>query len=132
MLIAHRISSRRPIGLYVCCALFKLAVRHLLFKRVIIVADSLDELRQKVAVAMRILALQECVTDIMGHVSARIPGTNDMFIRCRGGNERGLSYTDIQQIRRINFTEKGGATRDDYMVPLEVPIHGEFFERGQT
>lgn len=91
------------------------------------VADSMDELRQKVAVAMRILALQECVTDIMGHVSARIPGTSDMFIRCRGGNERGLIYTDVQQIRRLNFTEKGGTMRDDYMVPLEVPIHGEFY-----
>jgi 3,4-dihydroxyphthalate decarboxylase len=92
------------------------------------VADSLDELRQKVAVAMRILALQKCVTDIMGHVSGRIPGTSDMFIRCRGGNERGLIYTNIQQIRRIKFTEKSGTRLDDYMVPVEVPIHGEIYQ----
>ena len=91
-------------------------------------ADSLDELRQKVAVAMRILALQKCVTDIMGHVSGRIPGTSDMFIRCRGGNERGLIYTNIQQIRRIKFTEKSGTRLDDYMVPVEVPIHGEIYQ----
>ena len=88
-------------------------------------ANSLGQLRQKIAVAMRILALQECVTDIMGHVSARIPGTSEMFIRCHGGNERGLIYTDVQQIRRISFTEKSGARLDDYTVPLEVPIHGE-------
>jgi ribulose-5-phosphate 4-epimerase/fuculose-1-phosphate aldolase len=102
-------------------------LRHLLFKG-ITVADSLDELRQKVAVAMRILALQDCVTDIMGHVSVRIPNTSDMFIRCRGGNERGLIYTDVQQIRRIKFTEKSGTMRGAYMVPLEVPIHGEIYQ----
>jgi ribulose-5-phosphate 4-epimerase/fuculose-1-phosphate aldolase len=91
-------------------------------------SDSLNELRQKVAVAMRILALQECVTDIMGHVSARIPNTSDMFIRCRGGNERGLIYTDVQQIRRMGFTQKSGTRLGDYMVPIEVPIHGEIYQ----
>jgi ribulose-5-phosphate 4-epimerase/fuculose-1-phosphate aldolase len=90
-------------------------------------ADSFEDLRQKVAVAIRILAMQGCMTDIMGHVSARIPDTSDMFIRCRGGNERGLIYTDVQQIRRINFMETSGAMLDDYMVPLEVPIHGEIY-----
>lgn len=91
-------------------------------------ASSLDDLRQKVAVAIRILAMRECVTDILGHVSARISGTSEMFIRCRGGNERGLIYTDVQQIRRIDFSEKSGAMLDDYMVPLEVPIHGEIYK----
>ncbi len=91
-------------------------------------ADSLDDLRQKVAVAIRILAVRECVTDILGHLSARIPDTNEMFIRCRGGNERGLIYTDVEQIRRINFSEKSGTMLDDFMVPLEVPIHGEIYK----
>ncbi len=77
---------------------------------------------------MRILAMQGCVKDILGHVSARIPGTNEMFIRCRGDNERGLLYTDIQQIRRLDFEEKSGDMRDDYMVPVEVPIHGEIYK----
>lgn len=91
-------------------------------------ADLSDDLRRKVAVAMRILAMQECVTEILGHVSARIPGTSEMFIRCRGGNERGLIYTDVEQVRRINLGEKSGAVLDDYMVPLEVPIHGEIYK----
>jgi 3,4-dihydroxyphthalate decarboxylase len=91
-------------------------------------AESLNELRQKVAVAIRILAMQGCVSDILGHVSARIPDTDEMFIRCRGGNERGLIYTDVQQIRRINFSQKGGTMLDGFMVPLEVPIHGEIYK----
>src|SRR5574341_2263448 len=91
-------------------------------------ADSLDDLRQKVAVAIRVLAMQGCVTDILGHLSARIPDTSEMFIRCRGGNERGLIYTDVEQIRRIKFGEKSGMMVDDFMVPLEVPIHGEIYK----
>jgi ribulose-5-phosphate 4-epimerase/fuculose-1-phosphate aldolase len=71
-------------------------------------AQSFNELRQKVAISMRVLALQGCVTDILGHVSARIPGTNDKFIRCRGENERGLLSTDTEQIRRLDFNGKGG------------------------
>ncbi len=90
--------------------------------------DDLNDLRQKVAIAMRVLAMQGCVSDILGHVSARIPGTNEMFIRCRGGNERGLIYTDVQQVRRINFSEKGGVLLDGFMVPQEVAIHGEIYK----
>ena len=91
-------------------------------------ADSLDELRQRIAVAMRVLAMQGCVSAILGHASVRIPDSDDMFIRCRGGNERGLLHTDIQQIRRINFSQKGGVMLNGFMVPQEVSIHGEIYK----
>ncbi|MDH3443077.1 MAG: class II aldolase/adducin family protein [Deltaproteobacteria bacterium] len=91
-------------------------------------ADPLNELRQKIAIAMRVLAMQGCVSDILGHVSARIPDTDEMFIRCRGGNERGLIYTDVQQIRRLGFSEKAGVMLDGFMVPQEVAIHGEIYK----
>lgn len=91
-------------------------------------SESLNELRQKVAVSMRILAIQGCVRHIIGHVSARIPGTNEMFIRCRGGNERGLLYTDIQQVRRLDFDGRGADLGDSYMAPNELPIHGEIYK----
>lgn len=91
-------------------------------------AEPLTELRQKIAVAMRILAMHGCVRHILGHVSARIPGTNEMFLRCRGGNERGLLYTETEQIRRLDFDGQGMAPGGDYMVPLELPIHGEIYK----
>lgn len=91
-------------------------------------ALSLRDLRQKVAISMRILAMQGCVRHILGHVSARIPGTDEMFIRCRGGNERGLLYTDVQQIRRLNFDGTGSGLGEGYMVPHELPIHGEIYK----
>jgi ribulose-5-phosphate 4-epimerase/fuculose-1-phosphate aldolase len=52
-----------------------------------------------------------------------------MFIRCRGGNERGLLYTDVQQIRRLDFDGKGPGLGDDFMAPIELPIHGEIYKR---
>ena len=87
---------------------------------------------------MRILGTQGLVRDITGHVSARIPGTDEMFIRCRGGNERGLAYTDVHQIRRLDFNGKGGGGEsgggkgdglgEGFMAPLELPIHGEMYK----
>ena len=51
------------------------------------------------APALGIFGMQGLVRDITGHVSARIPGAQEMFIRCRGGDERGLAYTDVEQLR---------------------------------
>lgn len=63
--------------------------------------------------------------DILGHVSARIPGTAEMFIRCLGGRERGLLYTDVEHVRRLDFSGQGDS--GGYRVPLELPIHGELY-----
>ncbi len=90
---------------------------------------SVDELRHKVATAMRMLGTFDLVREITGHVSARIPGTNEMLVRCRGGNERGLLYTDVAQVRRMPFDIKGGQTDDEgFMIPIEVAIHGEMYK----
>ena len=51
-----------------------------------------------------------------------------MFVRCRGGNERGLAYTDCHQIRRLNFDGKGPGVGEGFMVPIEVAIHGEIYK----
>src|SRR5262247_3570503 len=46
-------------------------------------ADPIEELREKVAVSCRILAMEGMVDEILGHVSARIAGGDEMWIRCR-------------------------------------------------
>jgi ribulose-5-phosphate 4-epimerase/fuculose-1-phosphate aldolase len=93
----------------------------------VLLADALSELRHKVAISMRMLGQHGLVREITGHVSARIPGTNQMFVRCRGGNERGLTYTDVHQIRRVDVDGKSATPSDGFMVPLELPIHGEIY-----
>ena len=57
---------------------------------------AVDELRYKVATASRILGMLGLVRESTGHVSARIPGTDEMWVRCRGGDEQGL--TSFQKV----------------------------------
>lgn len=88
----------------------------------------LAELRGKVALACRILAREGLVRDITGHVSARIPGTDEMLIRCRGEDEYGLAFTSTGQIRRLDFDGRGPGLGDEHVAPLELPIHGQVYK----
>ena len=90
-------------------------------------ADELDELRWKVAASCRILGMQGLVRESTGHVSARIPGTDEMFVRCRGGDERGLMFTDVDNVRRVDFDGEGPGMGDRHARPNETPIHGEIY-----
>jgi len=67
------------------------------------------------------------VRESTGHVSARIPGTDEMWIRCRGGDELGLTFTGIHNIRRADFDGKGPDVGPDHASPSETPIHGEIY-----
>jgi ribulose-5-phosphate 4-epimerase/fuculose-1-phosphate aldolase len=84
-------------------------------------------LRRKVALACRVLAQQGLVRDITGHVSARIPGTPEMLIRCRGADEYGLAFTTARQVRRLAFDGGGPGLGRRHIAPLELPIHGEIY-----
>ncbi|MBK5458135.1 class II aldolase/adducin family protein [Peribacillus sp. TH27] len=90
--------------------------------------DSLEELREKVALSCRILAMEGLVDETLGHVSARIPGTDEMFIRCRGESEKGLRYTTFETIRQVDFDGHGDDLQGEYHVPKELSIHGEIMK----
>ncbi|QIN80011.1 class II aldolase/adducin family protein [Rubrobacter marinus] len=88
--------------------------------------EPLEELREKVALACRILAMEGLVEGTLGHVSVRVPGTDDeMLIRCRGEEERGVRYTRKEAIRRVDLDGRGDELGARYEVPKEHPIHGE-------
>jgi ribulose-5-phosphate 4-epimerase/fuculose-1-phosphate aldolase len=89
--------------------------------------DAVEELRRKVATACRILAHQGLVREIIGHVSARVPGAGEMLLRCRGADEYGLHATSASQVRRLNFDGTGPGLGDDHVRPIELPIHGEMY-----
>lgn len=92
-------------------------------------AESSEELREKVAVSCRILAMEGLVDDILGHVSARAAGAGEMWIRCRSPREEGVRYTTVDAVRLVNFEGNGPQKGDPYQVPNELPIHGEIFKR---
>jgi ribulose-5-phosphate 4-epimerase/fuculose-1-phosphate aldolase len=88
-----------------------------------------QELQQKVARSCRILAMEGLVDDILGHVSARLPDTDEMWIRCRSPEEEGVRYTTVDAIRRVDFDGKGPTKGEQYQVPNELPIHGEIYKK---
>jgi ribulose-5-phosphate 4-epimerase/fuculose-1-phosphate aldolase len=80
------------------------------------------ELREEVAVACRVLAVEGLVEHILGHVSARVGGR--MLIRCRGPREHGLRYTTAEDVHELDL-DGGGELPAGYKPPNELPIHGE-------
>ncbi len=75
--------------------------------------DELDDLRHKVALSCRILAMLGMVKASLGHVSARIPGTEEMFIRCRAHEDIGLPFVKDEDIRRGPLTTASGGDMGD-------------------
>jgi ribulose-5-phosphate 4-epimerase/fuculose-1-phosphate aldolase len=88
-------------------------------------AESLTDLRKQIAIACRVVGVDLGST---GHVSARIPGTDEMYVRCRGGGaEGGLSLTDLHHVRRVDFDGEGPGLGQRHSAPGETPLHGEIY-----
>lgn len=73
--------------------------------------------------------MEGLVEGILGHVSARIPDGDEMWIRCRSREEEGVRYTEIDAVRRVDFDGTGPLLGKEYQVPNELPIHGEIYKR---
>jgi ribulose-5-phosphate 4-epimerase/fuculose-1-phosphate aldolase len=82
-----------------------------------------DAMRADLALSCRILAETGCVREITGHVSARVPGTDDILVRCRPLQDPGVSFTTPDDILRVGLD----ATNDDlppsHRLPGEFAIH---------
>jgi ribulose-5-phosphate 4-epimerase/fuculose-1-phosphate aldolase len=92
-------------------------------------ADPTEELREKIMLSCRILAMEGMVDRIIGHVSARIANSDEMWIRCRSSQEDGVRYTIVDAIQRVDFDGKGAHKGEQYQVPNELPIHGEIYKK---
>ena len=84
-------------------------------------------MRDDIAAACRILAMEGLVEDILGHVSVRVDDDR-MLIRGRGPAERGLMFTTAEDIRLVDFDGRGDDPDSGYALPNELPIHGEIFK----
>jgi len=86
--------------------------------------DDGPRLRAAVATACRVLARRGLVDGILGHVSARV-ADDELVIRCRGGDERGLARTSPKDIWRVDLDGRPVDLPDGYAAPNELPIHAE-------
>ena len=85
-------------------------------------------MKKNVAPSCRILAMEGLVDGILGHVSVRLPESNEMFIRCRSADECGVMFTKASDIRRVDFHGQSTDLNDEYKVPKEYPIHCEIYK----
>ena len=87
-------------------------------------SPDIHALREKVALGCRILAKLDLV-DYLGHVSARVPGTDNVLIRARGaeqGNQLHMTYKHVSLVD-IDAQKIGG----DFQVPDETKLHTEIY-----
>lgn len=89
----------------------------------------LDDLRERVADACRVLGSLNLTKDTFGHVSARLPGTNRIVIRARGPKELGVKYTTAEQVIEIDADGKAIDAPPGLQAPAEVLIHTELYRK---
>lgn len=89
--------------------------------------DEVEALRARVALSCRILAHTGCVREITGHVSARVPGTDDVVVRCRPPQDPGVEFTVVDDIRRVPLDATNADLDGGYALPGEWAIHTELY-----
>jgi L-fuculose-phosphate aldolase len=86
------------------------------------------DIRSRIATACRVLGKMELTRSLRGHISARIPGTDRIFIRARGPAESGVRYTTEDEIVEIGLDGNPVAgMAEGLRTPSEVFIHTEIF-----
>lgn len=85
--------------------------------------DDITELRERVAQACRVLGTLNLTKAATGHVSARLPGTNRVFIRARGPGELGVRYTTREEVIEVDLDGKAIGAPHGLLAPSEVFIH---------
>lgn len=83
--------------------------------------------REDVRDACRILALYGVLNDVVGHVSAR-PADDQVLLRCRSTDEKGLLFTRTDQVVPLPFAQGKLGDSGDLIIPIESPLHTAIYE----
>jgi ribulose-5-phosphate 4-epimerase/fuculose-1-phosphate aldolase len=83
----------------------------------------IEQLRQRVAKACRILGKLELTNHILGHISTRVPGTDTVLIRARGPGQSGVRFTTADDVITVDLDGKKLEGAPDLDAPNEVFIH---------
>jgi 3,4-dihydroxyphthalate decarboxylase len=85
--------------------------------------SDLSQLRELVAQSCRVLGKLNLTKEPSGHVSARVPGQEQILIKARGPEESGLRFVTARDIITVDFDGKKISGDDGLDVPQEVFIH---------
>ncbi len=87
----------------------------------------IQDLRERIATACRVLGRLELTRAALGHVSARVPGTDRILIRARGPGEVGVRYTTEDQVIEVDLDGALVSGDPGLAAPQEVFIHTEVY-----
>jgi ribulose-5-phosphate 4-epimerase/fuculose-1-phosphate aldolase len=85
--------------------------------------SDVEELRERVAQACRVIGGLDLTKAATGHLSMRIPNTDRILIRARGPGETGVRYTTADDVITIDLDGNKLEGRDDLVPPREMFIH---------
>jgi ribulose-5-phosphate 4-epimerase/fuculose-1-phosphate aldolase len=87
-----------------------------------------QDLRQRLADACRVLGVLGLASGNTGHLSVRVPDSDNLLIRARGPAESGVRYTAAADIIEVTPDgEVAGGVKDGLFPPQEVFIHTEVY-----
>jgi ribulose-5-phosphate 4-epimerase/fuculose-1-phosphate aldolase len=88
--------------------------------------SDLDQSRQLIADACRVLAARGLADGYLGHISLRVDADR-LLVRCRGPQERGLAWTTADDVHLVTFDGEPGAAGElaGWTPPNELPLHTE-------
>jgi L-fuculose-phosphate aldolase len=81
-----------------------------------------QELREQVACACRVLALEGYADLTLGHVSARAPGSTTVYIK-----RKGIALDEVSADDVVEFDLAGGAPPSSPEMHLEAVLHSEVY-----
>ncbi|HEY1269624.1 MAG TPA: class II aldolase/adducin family protein [Candidatus Binatia bacterium] len=82
-----------------------------------------NSLKELLALSCRILGKLNMTKEPSGHVSARVPGSDKIFIKARGRGESGLRFVQARDFITVDANGKKLEGPEDLDVPQEVYIH---------
>jgi len=89
--------------------------------------NDIDDIRERVAEACRVLGALNLTKAATGHISARLPGTDRIFIRARGQDELGVRYTTPAEVIEIDLEGRAVGNPPGLVAPSEVFIHTSLY-----
>ena len=82
-----------------------------------------EELREQVAMSCRIIGIKGVTRGSFGHVSARVPGTDQVLIKAKGPDQEALEFAEPKDIITLDLSGATLEAPEGLEAPNETAMH---------